>query len=944
MVSRYFALTLLFTADICMTRIQRDIPVGLLLESKNVEIYQAYQFKFDEENRRAKESKVNSDDGHKFTLNRIAEDYIDISSNYDYNHTFCNQMAAGVAVIFGLYSTSTADFVTSSTSMYHMPFISTSPPELFRPPSEFMIHLQPRYEDALADYMIRKEWKEAIYMYRTNEALARLYHIIGAINRGHAYIVVIFKHVTDVLDALAALAQYDKDYPHLDTTKNIIIDLSVDETNTLLTRRFKEVPQYRLKYNYLIAGLQINELDFSEFPNGGINITGFHLTESHSPKMEKVLNEWKGRFVSSRKSLISHQLALAMDAVDVFTQAMHNLTEQQEKMFNNGSFRLSCALWPSKPTPWPLGKMITQAIRRVGLHGLEGLTGKIVFDDRGFRTNFTLQLTSTTIDHGLAKVGTWTPNPRANRPRLSFFEKPKDSSGLRDNTVRNKTYLITSIESAPFMMVRTDPKPGGGNWTGNDRYVGFCKDIADKLAQSLGINYTINLVGDKNYGGYDPENHTHPWDGMVAELINGVADLAIADLSITLDREKFIDFSKPFMNLGISIMIKKPEEIVPNIFSFMDPLSDKIWMCITFAYLAVSVVLFLVTRFSASEWVVEENEEDNGDPEVHNDFNFINSLWFSLAAFMQQGCELCPKSISGRIVGSVWWFFTLIIISSYTANLAAFLTVSRMNSPIQSADDLAKQTDIAYGCIVSGSTKKFFQDSKISTFERMWAYMSSADNNVFVKSNKEGVEKVRKSNGKYAYLLESTVNEYLNNRYPCDTMKVGSNLDSKGYGVGMPKGSPLRDSVTLAVLELLENGEIEKRRRFWWEESEGGGEKLCPKENSDKNDPASSAALSIVKIAGIFLILLGGMGLALVLSIMELFYRTKLDAMSNNITFSDEMKTKAQLLVRGRLEKEPATDASPVHKSVSTYTYSTPSAQLITLDGYSDAGNTHTQV
>lgn len=70
---------------------------------------------------------------------------------------------------------------------------------------------------------------------------------------------------------------------------------------------------------------------------------------------------------------------------------------------------------------------------------------------------------------------------------------------------------------------------------------------------------------------------------------------------------------------------------------------------------------------------------------------------------------LLSRSLSGRIVGGVWWFFTLIIISSYTANLAAFLTVERMVSPIESAEDLAKQTEIAYGTLDSGSTKEFFR-------------------------------------------------------------------------------------------------------------------------------------------------------------------------------------------------------------------------------------------
>lgn len=84
-----------------------------------------------------------------------------------------------------------------------------------------------------------------------------------------------------------------------------------------------------------------------------------------------------------------------------------------------------------------------------------------------------------------------------------------------------------------------------------------------------------------------------------------------------------------------------------------------------------------------------------------------------------------------------------------------------------------------------------FQYSKVAIYERMWAYMTSAKN-VFVKTNGEGVKKVREKNGKYAYLIESVTNEYINSRKPCDTMKVGSNLDSKGYGIATPIGSDLR--------------------------------------------------------------------------------------------------------------------------------------------------------
>ena len=71
------------------------------------------------------------------------------------------------------------------------------------------------------------------------------------------------------------------------------------------------------------------------------------------------------------------------------------------------------------------------------------------------------------------------------------------------------------------------------------------------------------------------------------------------------------------------------------------------------------------------------------------------------------------------MVGAVWWFFTLILISSYTANLAAFLTVERMVTPINSAEDLARQTQVEYGTISSGTTLDFFKVHASSLFSNI---------------------------------------------------------------------------------------------------------------------------------------------------------------------------------------------------------------------------------
>ena len=81
---------------------------------------------------------------------------------------------------------------------------------------------------------------------------------------------------------------------------------------------------------------------------------------------------------------------------------------------------------------------------------------------------------------------------------------------------------------------------------------------------------------------------------------------------------------------------------------------------------------------------------------MENQFSISNSFWFITGTFLRQGSGLNPKAASTRIVGGIWWFFTLIIISSYTANLAAFLTVERMITPIENAEDLSKQKGIFF--------------------------------------------------------------------------------------------------------------------------------------------------------------------------------------------------------------------------------------------------------
>ena len=76
-----------------------------------------------------------------------------------------------------------------------------------------------------------------------------------------------------------------------------------------------------------------------------------------------------------------------------------------------------------------------------------------------------------------------------------------------------------------------------------------------------------------------------------------------------------------------------------------------------------------------------------------------------------------------RFAACFWFFFALIMIASYTANLAAFLTVETLERPIESVQDLANQNEIFYGAVNGGSTAGFFAKSEEDVYQRINQFM-----------------------------------------------------------------------------------------------------------------------------------------------------------------------------------------------------------------------------
>ena len=80
----------------------------------------------------------------------------------------------------------------------------------------------------------------------------------------------------------------------------------------------------------------------------------------------------------------------------------------------------------------------------------------------------------------------------------------------------------------------------------------------------------------------------------------------------------------------------------------------------------------------------------------------------------------------GKVVAAVWWMTGTIFVATYTANLAAFLTITKSAINIRSLEDLANQEEIKYGTVQSAQPSQFFERSNIPLYQKMWSHMQSS--------------------------------------------------------------------------------------------------------------------------------------------------------------------------------------------------------------------------
>ncbi|XP_069950782.1 glutamate receptor ionotropic, kainate 2-like isoform X2 [Cherax quadricarinatus] len=760
----------------------------------------------------------------------------------------CALVRSGVAAIFGPQSGQTSAHVQSICDALSIPHIETRWDYRLRR-DDYSVNLYPHpssLSKAYLDLVRLFGWRSFCILYEDNEGLVRMQELLKTPSPNEFKVSI--RQLPRGNDYRALLNEVKGTLE-----QNIILDCKTENVGTVL-KQAQQIGMMSSFHNYIISSLDLHLVNLEDFKYGGSNVTALRLIDPEREEVRHLMEDWQaGRIMYTSKiqddddlimklrniSFWTTETALMYDAVKLFVLAIQALDNSTDVQLTS----LVC----EGEVSWDHGNSLINYMKLVQL---QGLTGHIEFDALGFRTDFTLDIVELGMEN-LTKVGTWNRKTGANYTRTYQDTFKRIVDGLQ-----NKTLIVSFAYNDPYIMLKESSK----QLTGNDRFEGFCIDLLNEIASILKFNYTLVSVPDNSYGSKDKVSGE--WNGMIKELLEQRAEMAITDLTINYQREQAVDFTMPFMNMGISILYKKPQKMAPSLFSFLSPLSLEVWMYMITAYVGVSVLLYILARFTPYEW--QNPHPCDPDPDtLENQFTILNCLWFAIGSLMQQGCDFLPQAVSTRMVAGMWWFFTLIMISSYTANLAAFLTVERMESPIESAEDLAKQTKIKYGSLLSGTTTSFFRDSTLPTYSRMWSFMESTSPSVFTKSNAEGVKRVQEENGLYAYLMESSSIEYITERN-CDLTQVGGLLDSKSYGIALPPGSPYKGPLDVAILSMQERGRLHVLKEKWFKQKRGGGK--C-KEEAGGSSMASELNLS--NVGGVFVVLLGGMGLALVVAMGE---------------------------------------------------------------------------
>lgn len=291
------------------------------------------------------------------------------------------------------------------------------------------------------------------------------------------------------------------------------------------------------------------------------------------------------------------------------------------------------------------------------------------------------------------------------------------------------------------------------------------------------------------------EFQVHPdVKSLLANVHNKRADLGIAAISITSEREQSFDFSQPIMNSGLQIIVRgKAGSDATN------PLTGLLRLLfspIILVWLGIALVLIILPAHVL--WFLERKHHQSIIPTQKYFPGIFHALWWAAGTLATQADEM-PRSWLARVMATLWMFTSVVFVAYYTAQLTASLTVEQIQGGIAGPGDLpGKQV-----ATTRGSTAARFlneQHAVITEVERIeQAY------NALLEGNVEAVVFD-------APVLLSFVEHEGKGR----VRLAGATFHREDYGIVYPEGSALRKKVDRALLQLREDGTYNQIYEKWF--------------------------------------------------------------------------------------------------------------------------------
>uniref|UniRef100_A0A3B3U320 Glutamate receptor n=1 Tax=Poecilia latipinna TaxID=48699 RepID=A0A3B3U320_9TELE len=494
------------------------------------------------------------------------------------------------------------------------------------------------------------------------------------------------------------------------------------------------------------------------------------------------------------------------------------------------------------------------------------------FSEKGHQMFPKLVIILLDKDRQWDRVGKWERGSLTMRyhvwPRFELYSDVEE---------REDHLSIVTLEEAPFVIVEdVDPLSGTcmrntvpcrkqlklSNHTGDSGiYIkrcckGFCIDILKKIAKTVKFTYDLYLVTNGKHG----KKVNGTWNGMVGEVVAKNAHMAVGSLTINEERSEVIDFSVPFIETGISVMVSRSNGTVsPS--AFLEPFSADVWVMMFVMLLIVSAVaVFVFEYFSPVGYnrCLADGREPGGPS-----FTIGKAIWLLWGLVFNNSVPVQnPKGTTSKIMVSVWAFFAVIFLASYTANLAAFMIQEEYVDQVSGLSDKKFQKPnefsppFRFGTVPNGSTERNIRNN----YRDMHAYMTS-----FHQKNVDEALHSLKTGKLDAFIYDAAVLNYMAGRDEgCKLVTIGSGkvFASTGYGIAIQKDSGWKRAVDLAILMLFGDGDMEEFEALWLTG-------IC---HNEKNEVMSSQ-LDVDNMAGVFYMLGAAMVLSLITFICEhLFY------------------------------------------------------------------------